>query len=618
MSMKEEGPQQHGGLRDSIRRSVSPVRFIIFNLVIGGACLAVLSTSLRSLPKGGSPNVAVPGLDESDPELFWATVPPSPVDNLIWLPCYTNLQCARLTVPLDYADPDGPSATIAMAKVPSNYKKSDPRYRGPILMNPGGPGGSGVDLILLAKDIIQPVVGDEYDIIGFDPRGVGRTMPSILVFSDEAENTRWNLQRDSLPLLNSTTDALSKTYANAVVYGKLAEARTMHASPYVSTALVCRDMLNIVRAHGQEKLQYWGLSYGTVLGATFAAMFPDNVGRMVIDGVEDAENYYATLWSNNLVDTEETLDWFFEECIEAGPELCALYDSSAAKIKERVMRLLASIQKEPIPVVASTTLSSPTEYGIVDYALALRVLFVFLYFPYHTFAQTAPATDLAFALASAEKGDGVPLWNLQAAYIVQFKCSCSPAPPLPQPIATTAIMCSDGDPVEESIEEMQTLLDKIARDSMFAPLWPLHVVCAGWKIRPVERYNGPFVGNTSFPLLIIGNTADPVTPLINAHNLAKGFPGSVVLTQHSAGHCSVSATSACTILAIREYFRDGKVPQPGTRCEIESRMFTKTDFAYDNETWFWDLPEDEREAVKAWKKLTNTITPHHYGMLSAM
>ena len=216
-------------------------------------------------------------------------------------------------------------------------------------------------------------------------------------------------------------------------------------------------------------------------------------------GVEDSEDYYASkkdpsdiydhssrrlilaLWSNNLVDTDKVLDMFFEECAAAGPELCALHDASASRIKARFMSLLISLKTAPMAVTATSLLASPIEYGIVDYALVLRIVFEFSYGPYPAAARTVTPADLASALAAAEKGDPVPLWNLDKNNTVEFKCQCSPSPKPPATVgmdATAAISCTDGDPVEDTTEELGKLWDRVLGDSMFGALWGGRARCS--------------------------------------------------------------------------------------------------------------------------------------------
>ncbi|GJE96256.1 alpha/beta hydrolase [Phanerochaete sordida] len=545
----------------------------------------------------------------SDPEAVWDDIPPSTVDSLSWVSCYSGKECARLMVPLDYAKPDGPQAGVAMVKIPSKYGPGDEKYRGPILFNPGGPGGSGVGFIALEiGDSFQRLIGEEFDIIGFDPRGVGRTTPQVVFFPDEAEAAAWRIRVEGDPGLNTSADALPRLWARAQVQSAIAGRASSHASPYVGTALVARDMLSIVRAHGTDKLQYWGVSYGTILGATFAAMFPDNVGRLIIDGVVDADDYYAGTWANNLQDTDKALGMIIDACVSAGPE-CPLYESTSDKVHARLNAIFTNLKKQPLPVYNGTT---GKEYGIIDYKLARAALFALVYFPYGVTAMTPIYTSIIIlhALAQLEKGDGLELGRILGMVPVQapFSCNCPGEPPAPRPIplanldATIAIACGDaaasrGDDTVPILEEYYGQLSKI---SEFADMWPIRISCSGWRTRPVERFAGPFVANTSFPLLIIGNTADPVTPLAHAWKMSHGFNNSVVLQQDSAGHCTIAATSLCSAKAIRDYFREGKLPQNGTICSVDSSIFPSNALTEKLQT----LEGEDREVMGAWMDIS--------------
>ncbi|GJE90062.1 alpha/beta hydrolase [Phanerochaete sordida] len=551
----------------------------------------------------------------NDPELVWDKLPPSSVNEVFWTACYDGKQCARLMVPLDYAAPDGPKAGIALVKVSSRFSAGEAGYRGPILFNPGGPGGSGVALVANGGENLQGLVGDDFDIIGFDPRGVARTTPQVTVFPDDAEEAAWRLREQGDPLPNTTADALSRLWAKSQVYGSIANQTTAHASPYVSTALVARDMLSIMQAHGRDKIQYWGFSYGTVLGSTFAAMFPDNVGRLIIDGVVDAENYYAGLWSNNLLDADKTLKTILDACVAAGPSTCALYEPSTDKVHARLTAIFDALKQRPLPVYNNIT---GKEYGLIDYKIARSALFNRLYSPYPSTPEgpTYPIMDLLEALAQVEKGDGLALGRWMGIVPAQtlFSCNCPSKPRPPQvlsPEAFTAIACSDSDLARagDTIEDLEEHFAKMRGDSEFADQWPFRVICSGWKTKPVERFGGPFVANTSFPMLIIGNTADPVTPLAHAHKMSRGFNNSVVLRQISAGHCSTAATSLCTAKAIREYFREGKLPKNGTVCSIESSIFPSS-----NETQSMQaLQGEDRGVMEAWWQIRESFEVPRFG-----
>ncbi len=168
------------------------------------------------------------------------------------------------------------------------------------------------------------------------------------------------------------------------------------------------------------------------------------------------------------------LDWFFESCAEAGPEVCALHENSAAKIKLRLNSLYESLKRNPIAVPAKGSDFTAGDYGLVDYALVRRLIFGFLYSPYPGVKEAGiTPSALASALAAAETGNGVPLWDLQKNDAAQFKCECSSgAKTIPNTNgATAAIACGDGDAVEDSVEALQAHYEKMSQDSMFAELW---------------------------------------------------------------------------------------------------------------------------------------------------
>ncbi|KAJ6604895.1 Alpha/Beta hydrolase protein [Mycena sp. CBHHK59/15] len=327
----------------------------------------------------------------------WSTL--ESTERLSWTDCYSGFQCTL-------------------------YRED---YRGPILFNPGGPGGSGVDAVVSAGASIATLFGDEYDIVGFDPR----------------------------------------------VLGQLAETRDPNDYlQYITTDNVARDMLRITDAFGFDKLQYWGVSYGSALGATFATLFPDKVGRIIIDGVVDMEAYYSANMTNGMLDTDKTWQTFFDGCAAAGPDKCAFLRPTAAEIFDNFTALSLAIQQQPIPL-----------RGVGGYS------------------------------------------------------------------------CGDSAAFNTSLSDLQEIYTAGKKVSSFADFSP---PIGGSSARPVGA------ANTSTPLLIVGNTADPVTPLAGAIKTSKAFPGSVVLTQDSPGHTSTIAASLCTYGYFRQYFVNGTLPEAGT------------------------------------------------------
>lgn len=273
----------------------------------------------------------------------------------------------------------------------------DPRYGGPILLNPGGPGGPGALFALMTAESIQWVVdsasdpadADEsaryFDIIGFDPRGIGETEPAATCISDPPAAWSWRLRESEEGILGSSDAALGRLWSKSHAFGTSCKL-TMESEDgpdikqFMTTAFVARDMLEIVERHaeynihriahvthntgkraacrntalarytpGQAKLQYWGFSYGTLLGSTFASMFPDRVGRAVLDGVVNEYDYHRSLGNGSLVDNEKAMESFYSYCLNSGYEACPLGGNATttAEIKNNTERILKGLYHNP-------------------------------------------------------------------------------------------------------------------------------------------------------------------------------------------------------------------------------------------------------------------------------
>ncbi|EJD44705.1 hypothetical protein AURDEDRAFT_166193 [Auricularia subglabra TFB-10046 SS5] len=536
----------------------------------------------------------LPSADDADGSDFdWFKLAPS--TTLQWVPCYEQpFQCARLEVPLDYAKPDGDKAAVALIKFPSRYPSGHELYGGPILYNPGGPGDSGVDFIHGLGPTFSVIIGDQFDHIGLDPRGIGSTTPVLNTMPSDAERMTWSL---SLPLaINSSDDALGKLYGCGHILGNLVEQRQKTTAQHMSTAIVARDMLAITKAHGRDKLQFWGFSYGSVLGITFAAMFPDNVGRVIVDGVVDTENYYSAAWDNNLIDTDKALRLVIDACVASSA--CPLHETTSQLLSSRIDSIFDGLKTAPL------TVQDDSQYGIVTYPLARNLLFDSLYNPINNMPP------LFAALAAAEQGDGAPLYALSGRTESKWRGPCGAEGKVPPPMETfAAVACSDGDPLNEDLEEVKRRFAKMAELSSFADVWPYHLACTGWKVRPVERYNGPFIGNTSHPMLFIGNVADPASPLWAAEKMSKGFTDAVVLTQNNPGHCSIAAPSLCTIKVVRAYFQEGTLPAPGTVCDVDQDVFP-----VDGGNRVKALKEADHQLLEAAKELSARFDVRRLGL----
>ncbi|KAF9475280.1 alpha/beta-hydrolase [Pholiota conissans] len=492
-------------------------------------------------------------------DFSWETLPARKF--LDWHDCFPDRQCARLIVPLDHSDPSSTQeATIALIRKPSIFPPTSKSYRGPILFNPGGPGGSGVDMVQARGDQFSTIVGPQFDIVGFDPRGIGRSTPRASFFSTAIERELWNAA-DSLNFVtNSSGEGVARTWARAHLLGKLAERNDDGGLRYFNTDQTARDMLSIVRAHGKEKLLYWGFSYGTSLGAVFASLFPDKVERMILDGVVDSDEYFGNEWSNNLSDANKALSSFFTSCAHAGASTCPFWAPTPDAIRTNFTRITESVRARPIPVLIpqpSELGKSTATYGLLDYPILRQAIFRSIYVPYSLFPL------LAKGFAELAEGNGTLLFQRFAngGDKPPFECSCDSEEKhrwdrVMDP--SVAIFCNDNPQIPGDLEWAENYFERMVHASDWADVWAGSLIaCQGWPKFPKTNFRGPFGGNTSHPILFIGNTADPVTPLWGARKMSKVFNGSAVLTQDSAGHCSLSAPSLCTAKHIRLYFATG-------------------------------------------------------------
>ncbi|KAK0632674.1 TAP-like protein-domain-containing protein, partial [Immersiella caudata] len=512
----------------------------------------------------------------------WADIPPS--RTLQWHPCYTTppnrsgLDCARLYIPLDWLSPSSPHRVIlAIIRLRSTSQPS----RGPIIFNPGGPGGSGIWALRDHGRDLQAIVGEDYDIVSFDPRGVGASVPRIECWGRQTDRVFWEMQ-DGADVLDAHGGAVYGAFARAAALSRVCEGAQGGEEGllrYVSTASHARDMLEIwEQMLGKEEgLRYWGFSYGTVLGGTFAAMYPQKVERMVCDGNVDLKEWYQTVDYVNFVrDTDKVMEAFYFFCHQAGPLRCGFWAETPGMIRNRLKDLLAQIRITPVLVPSSPTDSGPRLPELVTYSHVVRMLTTALYQPIHRFPRVASV------LAALEAGDGRPYQAYtsldQPPSTLPFCPTEGENPPTPSEDtldAFDAILCSDGEPFTYTPTSYNTYTQSILNLSTVVggEQATTRLSCAGRTVRPKWRFSGPFEWNTSFPILFINNIADNVTPLVSARNNSAGFPGSVVLVQNSYGHTSLAAASRCTAGRVREYFREGKMPLAGTVCEGDGVPF---------------------------------------------
>ncbi|PBP16265.1 alpha beta hydrolase fold family [Diplocarpon rosae] len=326
-----------------------------------------------------------------------------PSGDMIWYPCYEVYDCARLEVPLDWLDPSDTRRT-AIAVI--RYNATDlTSYAGPVFINPGGPSGSGIWFVKHLAPYYQSVVGRNHHIISFYFRGVGFITPQISCWNNTTPSSisyLWDLTEP--PVLDAHSGIIYDSYAHASALSIQCASHIAAMGQFVGTASVARDMLHMLEKMHIQKLKYWGFSYGTFLGVTFASLFPERVGRIVNDGNVDAKDYVSGTATHFLTDTDQVMNSFNVFCHQAGPDLCVFYASSPEAIEARLDALLMRIKTHPVIVPASP--SSNLRPEIVSYSRLRRSISSSLYRPLVVFP------NLASTLLALESGDGRPFIEL--------------------------------------------------------------------------------------------------------------------------------------------------------------------------------------------------------------
>ncbi|KAF7156342.1 hypothetical protein CNMCM6106_009609 [Aspergillus hiratsukae] len=241
-----------------------------------------------------------------------------------------------------------------------------------IMVSPGGPGGSGVDLLLTYYNIVGQMFGEHYNFVSFDPRGVNNSDLRLDCFSGNSEARLAFSRLHSTGATNISSTSLEEQYYSSSIYGEWCNNAVDNESPhdyYVTTPAVAHDLLTFIEAEAEvagqspadAKLWCYGISYGTVIGSTFASMFPDRVGRMILDGLVNAEQYYNNEWRDNVDQMDEAMKKFSSFCHSAGPGKCSFWGPTPANITSRLDGIIHQLQNHPVPALFLNTIYAPLE-----------------------------------------------------------------------------------------------------------------------------------------------------------------------------------------------------------------------------------------------------------------
>lgn len=450
----------------------------------------------------------------------------------------SRAECATLAVPLDHDNPGGPAIDLALIRIPAT--RPDQRL-GSLVFNFGGPGGSGVDILPRAAQDYA-ALNTRYDLVSFDPRGVGRSAPVTCLTDRQLDAAH---QADDSP-----DDAQEKAdyVAGQKMFLRACRARTGPVLTRVGTAAAADDMDLIRAALGEDRLNYFGISYGTQLGAVYAHRFPDRVGRMVLDSAVHPRLSPLRLNLEQAAGFQLALRRYATQCAELGPRDCppSAGGKDADAIVAGIHALIDRLDTRPLGTSKGRRLSQSLAVTGVAAALYSR--------------QFWPL--LTRALTMAEQGDGTGLLTLADAQNGRDEDGSYSN----LSAANTAISCGD-DPRRYTRRDVEAALPRFRKASpIFGPpfAWSL-LRCTGWPATgalSARDVSAPTTG----PILVLGTTGDPATPYAWAPALARELGSGVLVTLEGDGHGAYNTLNPCIQRIVDDYLLEGEVPASGTRC----------------------------------------------------
>ena len=454
-----------------------------------------------------------------------------------WSTCNGTFDCATITAPLDWSDPSKGDIDLALIR---HRAEGQAEPIGSLLTNPGGPGASGIGLV---RDSVDYAVGapvrDRFDVIGFDPRGVGES--TAVTCYDAADMDAYLFD---IPANKRGTDAWSdELLANHKAFGEACEANSDGILPYITTENSARDMDLMRAVLGDKELYYLGYSYGTFLGATYAKLFPDKVGRLVLDGAIDPSISGLDVGVTQAVGFESALRAYMADCLtDKDCPFRGTVDEAMADLGT----LLASVDRSPIPNSDGRELGADSLMTAIVAALYSQDSWGYL---------TQALSDVlggdasvAFQLVDFyyNRQDGTYLDNQTEAFRA-YNCMDYPA---------------------DATDEQQAQADALlaAEAPTIAPYWDGPDPCEVWPY-PATGVREPITADGAAPIVVVGTTNDPATPYQWAVSLADQLSSGVLVTRVGEGHTGYNKGNSCVDDAVNTYLIDGTAPEDGLRCE---------------------------------------------------
>ncbi|GLZ40688.1 alpha/beta hydrolase [Actinokineospora sp. NBRC 105648] len=481
------------------------------------------------------------------------------VSAIEWEPCANGYECATYEVPLDYHRPGGAQVRLALGRLPALDQAGK---LGTIFFNPGGPGSPGRFPLPLTADLHR-----RFDIVGFDPRGVGASTP-FQCFTDAAQAEPMTRILGQFPI---TEAERVRQVGETEAITDLCERNGGALAGHLSTGTIARDLDRLRAAVGERKLRYYGRSYGSYLGEVYANLFPDRVGAMVLDAVDDPVNWSTGYrpWDSavpmsyrldGFPDAQRALGAFLDACAAAVE--CA-FREPGVDLQAKYAAVLDRLAGGPVAVTdpvsgVSTTIRYQDVVGRAHNALTDA-------------GRSVALAKFLQAVATAPAAVGVPVPPAAA----------PPAARTGPPVTTSfdsilgggATLCSDSASPRDPLvwQRFAAAADRQARGFGSYDTY-LSLPCASWRISDRDRYTGPWNRPTAPILLVANRQGDPATPYSGAQRTARLLGNATLLTLDTFGHGSLGK-SACVDTAVTSYLTGGPTPPAGTVCQPDRGPF---------------------------------------------
>ncbi|HEY6013166.1 MAG TPA: alpha/beta hydrolase, partial [Candidatus Limnocylindrales bacterium] len=500
-----------------------------------GAC----SPAPTPPPSGGPDATDVAETPSATPSDATPGPSPTPAPLVVapasWSDCGRGFLCAAVRVPKDYASPSSGYVNVSIVNLPA----TDRKHRiGSLVVNPGGPGASGVEFVRdeAAVDGFPAALRKEFDIIGFDPRGVNSSTAVRCI-----DNLDGRAEIDPSP---DNAAELKALVADARAYAAACAKRNEALLPYLSTDAVARDLDAIRQAVGDKQLTYLGFSYGTLIGSTYAELFPDHIRAMALDGAVDPALDLEQLRAGQAKGFEGALSSFLKDC--AARTACAFHQDGRSVAAFNA--LMASIDTKPLHAVRlrDRRLVGP---GIAWYSVLAAL-----------YSKDAWPT-LAASLALAKAGDG----SLMLLIADPYRGRKANGSYSNEQDAYTANICLDFPaPTDVAAYTGWAKAFDSAAPHFAALIAYNDLSCAFWPV-PAERVPAPVTAAGAPPIVVVGTTGDPATPYPWAVALARELDSGVLITHKGEGHTAWQSSS-CVQHAVDRYLLDLIVPKAGLTC----------------------------------------------------